>query len=519
MRSKLLCVLLVLTILFAAGCGGGGGESSITQTQPQYNAPNILDVPITNGTGQVTINTNCNVETLIAIPYNTATNAGSYETTVTINADSQDLLTLPVTSRINTKMKSDSDFDFDSAFKAKLRDQERKLIGLLRSQNKLMSTKSTIMPTKDFKDDNQTRTFNKFYDNTWHSVPATKIYKGDRCLIYLDNNATGTYLTQNNIEQLGKAFDSFYDTEVKYFGTPAGTLGDVDNNDMIYILLTELEHSSTEWVVGYFHSVHEFLASEYQYSNQKEMLFITTYKPNGFTESAWLSTIKSTLAHEFQHLIFFNNRATKYQYVSDYNSEVWINEGLSMVAEDLAIKGPEYKHNPDLDDRVKAYLQNSSYDSLCTWNNNVADYAPAYMFMRYFVDRFTEEKIKSLIVSNEFGTNMLTSVAGGTTFTQLFRDWLAAVVLDRINYSYNDANLNNIYLYKTLDLSSYSNVTFGQLNSSSSIVIPDTTGGYIIKTGLSDKQQISIAIQGHSVFGLRLITLPAGSYLNQTLLH
>ncbi|HYH04058.1 MAG TPA: hypothetical protein VEC37_13225 [Bacillota bacterium] len=513
MHNKLLCVFLMFATIYTAGCGGGGGRSSSTQTQPQYTASNIIDIPLSNGTGQVTLNTNGNVDTLIAIPYNTATMDGTYATTLTINANSQSLSTVPILSKLSSKIKSHDDF------KAKIRDQERELVSLLRSKNMLKNTRNNLSssnPTNVFKDDpNTTLTFNKLLNSTWVTVTATKKYKGTRCLIYLDNNASVSYLSQTYIDELGQAFDSFHDREVNYFGSPNGTLGDIDNNEMVYILLTELEHSSTQWAAGYFHGVHEVPTSEYAKSNQKEMLFITTHKPTGYTDSTWLNTIKGTLAHEFQHLIFFNNRATKYQSNADYNSETWINEGLSMVAEDLAIRGPGYIHNPDLDDRVVAYLENSSNDSLCTWKDTVADYAPAYMFMRYFVDRYTEEKIKNLISTNSLGTNMLTSVASGASFSQLFRDWLAAVVLDRVNYSYTDATLNNSYLYKTLNLSSYSNITFGQLNSGSSISIPDTTGGYIIKTGLSGKQQITISIQGNPNFGLRLITLPASSNLNQ----
>lgn len=486
------------------GSGSYAFDNPITiQTGAGGESPSIIkDVPVAGGSGQITIAANGNVGTLVAIPYNTALTSGNYSTTVSITADSTNLSIIPV----NTKVSSSSS-KIDPM--AVIRNQEKQLLSSLRSKGQLLSSKRIISTNPDFIDDIQTtKTFRKYYNNSWVTVSANKKYGSSttKCQIYLQDGVSQSYLSDANITNLGLAFDSFYNRETNYFGSPIGTLGDIDNNEMIYILITELEHNSNGWVAGYFHGVHEFPSSEYSNSNQKEMLFITTYKPTSRSDSEWLSIIQGTMAHEFQHLIFFNNRVLKYNTDPEYDSEVWINEGLSMVAEDLAIMGPGNLHNPDLDDRVKDYLSNSSGNSLCTWGDLVADYAPAYMFMRYFVDRYGENNINNLLSSYSIGTNMLTTVATGNTFTQLFRDWLTAVILDRLNYNSSDSSFNNNYLYQTLNLSTYS--TFNPKNTGS-LVFADSTGGFIVKDGLSGNQQITISIHGNSVFGLRLVMIPA----------
>lgn len=465
----------------------------------------IKDVPVVSGSGQITIAANGKVDTLVAIPYNTSLTSGNYSTTVSISADATNLSIIPITSKISSSLSH-------ADHMAKFREQERQLLSALRSRGNLSNLKNMYPTNLEFIDDpNDNLTFNKQYKDSWTKVTATKKYGSNntKCQIYLQDNVTGSHLQQDYIEQLGKAFDVFYNLETSYFGTPTGSLGDIDGNEMVYILITELDkYSDGSWIAGYFHGVHELPRSMDNSSNEKEMIFITTYKPSDLSDSEWLSIIKGTLAHEFQHLIFFNNRILKYNTEAEYNSEIWINEGLSMVAEDLVIMGGPGLHNSDLDLRVKDYLANSAGNSLCTWGNTVADYSPAYMFMRYYVDRFTESIIGNLINSSYTGNNMLTKTVATSTyqpdFKSLFRDWLATVVLDRLNYTALPE-----YSYKTIDLSNKSSYPYMFLRETGSMVIPDTTGAFIYQEGLTTKQQITVKIYGNPVFGLRLIMLPA----------
>lgn len=500
MSKKVFFPFLLLILLFITGCGGNGGGKTSTENPPLSI---IKDVLVNNGTGEVTIAANGQVGTLVAIPYNTSLTSGNYQSIISIKADSQTLSVSPIKSQSSLNAENVPDLY------AKIRKQEKELVRELFAKGKMSALKQQSLPkpNHEFVDDpNTTLTFKKSFNGQFVTITATKKYSGSRCLIYVDNNATGSHMSQSNFELLGKTFDNFYNVMTSYFGTPNGKLGDIDNNEMIYIVFSELDHSNNSLMLGYFHPINEFSKNDYSNSNEKEMLFATAYKPSSWSDTQWMNQLYGTLAHEFQHLIFFNNRIDKYSTDAEYNSETWITEGLSMVAEDLAIAGTGYKHYSGLDSRINTYLADSIANSLCTWSDSVADYAPAYMFMRYYVDRISEEKIKYLYSNSNIGINLLTSVSGTNSFTSLFRDWLATVYLDRINFSFNDSVFTNNYLYKTLNLASYS--ALGTLGSGG-INFPDSTGGFIVKTGLSGTQQITVNITGNSVFGLRLILLPS----------
>jgi hypothetical protein len=159
---------------------------------------------------------------------------------------------------------------------------------------------------------------------------------------------------------------------------------------------------------------------------------------------------------------------------------------------------------------VVPYLKYPAADSLCTWGGKWADYAPAYMFMRYFVDRFGTDKIKKLLHSDQFGLDSVVSVSGESSFVPLFRDWLTAVYMschpelkaDFADYDHYKKDLSNI-VDKNKEKVSLAVEPF-----SNDISIPDTTGQFIELKGFSSTKKIRIAINGSSYFKLRMLMFP-----------
>jgi hypothetical protein len=82
----------------------------------------------------------------------------------------------------------------------------------------------------------------------------------------------------------------------------------VDDEQRIYILLSPLPGS----ILGYFTYLNELFKDEYPYSNEKEMIYVTTsnYYSN---PSNWVNSTKGVIAHEFQHLINYTNKQKPYQ--------------------------------------------------------------------------------------------------------------------------------------------------------------------------------------------------------------
>lgn len=150
-------------------------------------------------------------------------------------------------------------------------------------------------------------------------------------------------------------------------------------------------------------------------SNEAPFIFVGWYERDGSDYELREDLVRST-AHELQHLINFVNHALLASAASnasyDGNEAPFINEGLSMLAQDLAVEsmyGSQGIHF-DTDDalaRANAYLSNpagfsiSGFDGIdsASWGGDGTPafncgggcYGGAYLFQRYLRDRFGED--------------------------------------------------------------------------------------------------------------------------------
>ncbi|HPO96863.1 MAG TPA: hypothetical protein PLZ08_02780, partial [Bacillota bacterium] len=507
LKKSFILVLIFTLALTVVGCGGGGGGKK-SSSQP-YSLPlNIKDVAMKNGTGTLTIITNDTLKELIAIPYNLSMTAGNYSTTVSINADTG----LKAIYSFNTKTPQRQSKSLNHAYQQRSREVVKKLLNhrpvhYYRSHNKISAAAKVQSELNSLE-------FWKPIENhfgeieRYDKITATKMYESEHCVIYLDDSEKDlTHLKKNNIAQIGVKFDQFRDLLEQNFGSADGVLGDIDGNRRIFILLTELPHDpiNDAYLAGVYYNVNDYRNSDLleadlkDKSNEKEMLYVTTLKSPKWTEEYWIKLVQSIIAHEYQHLINFNNRIGAWKSAEDYFAEIWISEGLSMIAEDLAMSGKPRTQSESTVERVLSYLNNPAASSLCTWEYSLADYAPAYMFMRYFVDRYQESSIKKLIQSKKVGKDIFTDVSG-LSFNTIFPDWLAAVAFSSQNYLI-DSRLH----YQTLNLA----LPGYALNyyTGKEITIPDTSGVFIRKD-VSNCNKITIKVNGDPNFKLRLLLIP-----------
>jgi hypothetical protein len=125
----------------------------------------------------------------------------------------------------------------------------------------------------------------------------------------------------------------------------------------------------------------------------------------------------TTLAHELQHMIHWHQ---------DQGEDLWINEGLSEYAQEVAALGNDtmfvaaFAAAPDL--------------QLTTWglgpNSNGAHYGSAYLFVAYLAQRFGHEIISTLVAERANGLAgveaALREVGFEMTAADLFADWVVA---------------------------------------------------------------------------------------------
>lgn len=224
-----------------------------------------------------------------------------------------------------------------------------------------------------------------------------------------------------NEEALKKAADLFeqvtYPTDREFFGSE-WTPG-VDGDPHLSILHARNLGST---VAGYFSSPDSYVKAVREDSNEMEMFYVNL--DNQIPNDDYYNGV---LAHEFQHMIHFNN---------DRNEDTWLNEGCSELA--VALNAEKKSGAYDVGG-VWDYLWQPDLQ-LTTWSegtagSNSGHYAASYLFVHYFLDRFGEEATKALVANEQNGMESVDLVLqrlpqAPATHKELFADWTVANLLD-----------------------------------------------------------------------------------------
>lgn len=266
----------------------------------------------------------------------------------------------------------------------------------------------------------------------YDALNATEVYSGSHTLIYLDDEAAGS-ISPANLAALGDRFDDFdYGIDVAAFGQPS----DIDGNGKVNILLTPVVNRMTTWsdgsyIGGFFNPIDLLAGQPAGTSNGGEFFYALVPDPSGWawdpvgggpalSEEQTVDALQSIFAHEFQHMINMARRVAQ-----GYPPEtLWLNEGLSHLAENLCGYHDQNRA------RVAIYLRERTHNvvSLTLGGNSLHERGASYLFCRYLQDRWPNLSL-DLVSSAQTGTD---NVAQGTgeSFTQLFKDWTAAIYLD-----------------------------------------------------------------------------------------
>jgi hypothetical protein len=259
-----------------------------------------------------------------------------------------------------------------------------------------------------------------FAFNISYFVSANFVGEGDHCLIYLEENQL---VDPNAINEIVNQFDNaIYTNEILAFGDEPNP--GIDGNSKVFIFLLDIKDeytpSSGSYIAGYFNPLDEYNISALNpYSNQKE-LFNMDINPAVPGDGIFLKT----LAHEFQHMINWNQKTN----LRGVNEETWLEEALSEIAPLFCSYGPDYS-------RVIGY-QLRPWDSLLDWFGDVSDYSTAYMWSQYVYDQVsnTDSTGHNIFWNINHTANVginavntgLNSVGYGKDFSGVFKDWSMA---------------------------------------------------------------------------------------------
>jgi hypothetical protein len=267
------------------------------------------------------------------------------------------------------------------------------------------------------------------------------------------------------------AFATTFDTlinplDVQNFGAPT----DIDHNGKVVILFTKevnkLTSRGSNGVVGGFFFDRDLfpLTSNAEFegcptSNFGEMFYVLVPDPNAVfsdkrTASDVLSLTPGTLAHEYQHLINAGRRL--YINTTAVPSEVvWLNEGLSHIAEELLFyraTGLNARQNIDLNiargvstqfsnfqgsnfGRFEEFLSKPAQTSPYADNDDLNTRGATWNLLRYLADHkgASDGNTWSLLSGSALDTGQanLAKVFGPNYLTQI-RDWATAVFSDDV---------------------------------------------------------------------------------------
>lgn len=245
---------------------------------------------------------------------------------------------------------------------------------------------------------------------------------------------------------------------IRYGGAVYDTIGETGN---ITILLADIDGDNDKFitdggVVGYFYPGDTIPSSNY--SNERVMFTIdavmlgTVEGPSWDITDPWPATVRSTLAHEFQHMIHFYQKGVVAGADLAYES-TWIDELCSMQVEDLlsdklGVTGPRGVNpaitNSGPDDnplgRLPRYLLYPDI-SLEGWPTDPSNpftiyyYSLAYSFGAYLTRNYGgAEIIRSIVHSSDSTAGCVADAAascsgGSESMVGLLRKWGAAVLL------------------------------------------------------------------------------------------
>jgi hypothetical protein len=252
---------------------------------------------------------------------------------------------------------------------------------------------------------------NDITDNSNYAVAAELRYAGPVVLMYVEQ---GLELDQAALEEAAQTFEQqIYPRTRELFGSEWQP--GVDGDPRIVILNVG---SMSGGVIGYYSPRDSVPQDVNRFSNEHEMFYM-----NAGTIPPGSTSYLDTLAHEFQHMIHWNEQRS---------TSTWFNEGNSTLAEDL---------NGFVNHHFVATFLYEPDVQLTAWGelpgSSLAHYGASHLFMRYVYAQYAGEAGLVELVRADAGNNLeaFVQLARETRpdiadFGDLLADWSLANLLN-----------------------------------------------------------------------------------------
>jgi hypothetical protein len=261
-------------------------------------------------------------------------------------------------------------------------------------------------------------------DTFWNLNNATDDWRRVRARIVCETRHLYLYVQVSVSATRGSACASARFFEADIYPTDRRTFGSewrpgVDDDPHITLF-----YGHTPGVGGYFSDENEYPTAVNRYSNQREMMFISS-------DDVVLGTsdFASTAAHEFQHMIHWHTHP---------QDEAWDNEGASMLAQVISGYSADGLDGSYQLDPVQ----------LDSWSDgdNSPNYGAGFLWWDYLYERFGHDFIHAMMADARDSGIALAAVQLArrehATLRSVFGDWVVANFLNdrRVGRAYGYGN-------------------------------------------------------------------------------
>lgn len=398
-----------------------GTDNNPAPDNPIWSDGNV-EVPlfkensITAGTTTVSYDTNQTFHTLMYSAQSPATDNYSIFKFYTISSGGQNWLnTQTANNTLSSSQNLAAKLNVDSSLKNKIIDINKYTQDYAFNNNiKPMSKNSsvlyrTIPQTVDIGTKWENIHLLNVDNNTFSTINATCIAVSQYAYFFLQDGLDN--LTEEQITSITTAFDKDYSIIHQYYGEET----DTDGNGKVSFLIASFPKS----LLGFFFTPDKYLQqnipADYK-SNEADVLYVNHYYFINGNWEKYETDLKATFIHEFQHMVLFDTR-TRNNLNSNLN--LWLNEGLSMLAEYYAgYAAPHYRY-------IQGYFKLNQGKSLISDDSSL-DYGLSYLFARYLQIRFGDGFIKSLYASQHTGIKAVEE-ATNMDFNELYLDFIKMI--------------------------------------------------------------------------------------------
>ncbi|MHB1192604.1 MAG: hypothetical protein ACYC6F_06105 [Longimicrobiales bacterium] len=339
-------------------------------------------------------------------------------------------------------------------------------------------------------------------------VQASVRLVSGQAVLYVDDAAPGGGFTEAELSAFARTFDDvIHPTVTRAFGTPS----DLDANERVAILFTpavnRLTPSQSDGFIGGFFYGLDLLSREG--SNRGEVFYAVVPDSMGrFSEprprELVLRVVPAILAHEFQHMVHFNQRVLQSR--AEGTEALWLSEGMAQMAEELVARtlqasgllaaAEEYRAGNRT--RARKYLADPSAVSLivASGQGSLEERGAGWLYTLFLWDAAGGEELLKRLTRTTLTGAANVAAATGRPWAAIFADWAAALYADglggRYPFEYPTAQLRDLlrepgpYPLAPESLGGSDFLRSGSLWSSSArhyIVIPPASGYVALRLG------------------------------------